>query len=94
MNLTDPMNSFSSFQQYYWYDLSYYMNNDLLEIQYKAANQYLAKGITSPRIEKILWSQFPIMLKGAYKVNVQYTLPNKPAINSFKQVILENPIGD
>ncbi|MFN8889958.1 MAG: hypothetical protein ACK5WF_21050, partial [Cyclobacteriaceae bacterium] len=30
MNLTDPMNSFSSFQQYYWYDLSYYMNNDLL----------------------------------------------------------------
>lgn len=94
MNQSDPQNSFTQVDQYYWYDLPYYMSYDFAEIQNKVANRYLSQTTTYPRMEKILWSQFPIMLKGAYKVNVQYTLPAKQSINSFKQIVLDNPIGD
>jgi hypothetical protein len=94
MNQADPQSSFSPVDQYYWYDLPYTMSYDFAEIQNKVANRYLSQTTTFPRMEKILWSQFPIMLKGIYKVNVQYSLPAKQGVNSFKQIILDNPIGD
>jgi hypothetical protein len=94
MNQADPTNSFALAEQYYWYDLPYYMSYDFAEIQNKVANRYLSQTTTYPRMEKILWSQFPIMLKGIYKVNIQYALPAKQGINSVKQIVLDNPIGD
>ncbi len=94
MNVADPGNSFAPTEQYYWYDLPYYMYYDFLEIQNKVANHYLTNTGVDSRIEKILWGQFPIMLKGVYKVNIQYTLPSRSNINSTKQIILDNPIGD
>lgn len=94
MKQADPSSSFAPAEQYYWYDLPYYMSYDFAEIQNKVANRYLSQTTKYPRMEKILWSQFPIMLKGTYKVNVQYTLPAKQSVNSFKQIVLDNPIGD
>ena len=94
INQADPSSSFAPAEQYYWYDLPYYMSYDFAEIQNKVANRYLSQTTTSPRTEKILWSQFPIMLKGAYKVNIRYTLPAKQGTNSVKQVVLDNPVGD
>jgi hypothetical protein len=94
MKQADPSGSFTPAEQYYWYDLPYYMSYDFAEIQNKVANRYLSQTTTSPRVEKILWSQFPIILKGAYKVNIRYTLPAKQGTNSVKQVVLDNPVGD
>jgi len=84
----------SSSSQYYVYDLLNYMYYDFQDIQQQVANRYLSETTTYPRKEKILWGQFPMILKGNYKMNVRYTLPNQQKVNSSKQVILYNPIGD
>ena len=94
LNQNDPQYQPMPSTQYYFYDLPNYMSYDFRDIQSQVANRYLSKTTTYPRMEKILWSQFPIMLKGDYKVNVRYTLPNQQNINSSKQLTLYNPIGD
>jgi len=94
LDQNDPKDPAITSSQYYLYDLSNYMYYDFQDIQQRVANRYLSKTTTYPRMEKILWNQFPIMLKGDFKVNVRYTLPGQQNINSSKQVILYNPIGD
>lgn len=79
--------------QYYFYDLPNYMYYDFRDIQQQVANRYLTKTTVYPRIEEILWGEFPMILKGDYKVSVRYTLPGQQSINSRKQVTLNNPIG-
>lgn len=94
MDLNDPQYRPVPASQYYFYDLLNYMYYDFLDIQQQVANRYLSQTTIYPRMEKILWSQFPMMLKGDYKVNVRYTLPNQTTPNSVKQVTLYNPIGE
>jgi hypothetical protein len=94
LNQDDPKYQPITSSQYYLYDLSNYMYYDFQDIQQQVANRYLSQTTIYPRMEKILWNQFPIMLKGDFKVNVRYTLPMQPNINSSKQVTLYNPIGD
>jgi hypothetical protein len=94
MNLNDPQYQSVSASQYYFYDLLNYMYYDFLDIQQQVANRYLSQTTIYPRMEKILWSQFPMMLKGDYKVNIRYTLPNQATPNSVKQITLYNPIGE
>lgn len=93
LDQNDPQYNPLPTSQYFFYDLPNYMNYDFQDIQSQVANRYLSSSIRSSRIEQILWSQFPIMLKGDYKVNVRYTIPGQQNINSAKQVILYNPIG-
>jgi hypothetical protein len=94
MNQSAPQNSFTSASYYYWYDLPNYMSYDFSEIQKRVASRYLSQISNDPRISKILWGHFPLMLKGSYKVNIRYTLPAKLNINSSKQVVLDNPDGN
>lgn len=78
--------------QYYLYDLPNYMFYDFQDIQQQVANRYLTKTTIYPRMERILWSQFPMILKGDYKLNVRYQFPGQQNINSLKQVTLYNPM--
>lgn len=93
---TNPYNPApAAADQYYFYDLPNYMSYDFNDIQAKAARRYLGNpGSSNPRIEKILWSQFPMMSKGQYKVNIQYRLPSKDGFNSVHQITLNNPVGE
>ncbi|MBS1506691.1 MAG: hypothetical protein JSS79_08600 [Bacteroidetes bacterium] len=93
LDQNDPQYQPVHTSQYYFYDVLNYMYYDFQDIQQRVANRYLSQSIINQRMEKILWSQFPIMRKGNYKVNVRYTLPNRPKENSTKQLILYNPIG-
>lgn len=93
LDQNDPQYQPRRATQYYFYDLLNYMYYDFQDIQQRVANRYLSQSIVSPRIEKILWSQFPIMTKGEYKIKVLYTLPNQSKENSSKQITLYNPIG-
>jgi hypothetical protein len=79
-------------QQYYFYDLPNYMALDFLDIQAKVAQRYLTYKEKNPRIESILWGQFPVISKGPYKVNVQYHMPGRDGVRSSQQVILNNPM--
>jgi hypothetical protein len=93
LDQNDPQYQPTAAIQYYFYDLLNYMYYDFQDIQQQVANRYLSQTTANARMEKILWSQFPIMRKGNYKINVQYTLPNQSKENSSKQVTLYNPIG-
>jgi hypothetical protein len=96
LNQSYQQESSSNTTQYYWYDLYYYMSYDFSEIQYKVANRYLSQStlVSRPRIQKILSSSFPLIMKGSYKFYVRYTLPAKSTNSSSKQIRLENLIGN
>ena len=94
INQQSPENFSLQAQPYFLYDAPYYMNADFTEIQYKAANRYLVNGGPSatPRIEKILWSQFPMITKGQYKITLKYYKPGSETLLSQRQVVMDNPI--
>jgi hypothetical protein len=81
-------------QSFFAYDLPYYYYYDFLEIQSKVVNHYLAQGIVTPRTELVIWSGFPVMLKGNYKVRVNLMMPGKVQPVNSKEIVFFNPIGE
>ncbi len=94
LNQTQPTMPSMATQSFMAYDLPYYYYYDFLEIQSKVVNHYLAQGIVTPRTERIIWSGFPLMLKGNYKVKLKILQPGKTDFLSSKELILYNPIGE
>jgi hypothetical protein len=94
LNQNDPTYHIIPTGQCYSYDLSNYMNYDFKDIQQQVANRYLRIQTIPNRMLKILGGEFPIMLKGDYKINLLYTLPNQSVPSTSKQVNLYNPFGE
>ena len=59
----------------YRYMLPYYMYYDFLEIQSKVINKYIRQSSFRPRIEKIIWGQFPVVIEGRYDLSISYRIP-------------------
>ncbi len=76
------------------YYLPYYMYNDYLDLHVKAADYVFRTGITSNnRINKLITSQFPVIKRGDYWVNIKYKLPGKNIYTSTYRHKIVNPIN-
>ncbi|ELR73219.1 hypothetical protein C900_05268 [Fulvivirga imtechensis AK7] len=70
------------------YNLPYYMAYDFFEIQNKVVQRYINDQTFSPRIEKIIWGQFPSIPSGTYDIYMKYRLPGKSDYKSTKKFVL------
>jgi len=73
----------------YRYNLAYYYANDFYEIQNKVVQRYINQSYYSDRVSNIIWSQYPVVQRGNYKVRLKYTLPGKTNANSTKIITLK-----
>ncbi|MDX1630055.1 MAG: hypothetical protein R3345_15205, partial [Fulvivirga sp.] len=68
----------------YRYDLTYYMAYDFYEIQNKVVQRYIDDEYFTPRVEKIIWGDYPVIQRGHYDIKIKYTLPGKNEANTVK----------
>ncbi|MEM9338580.1 MAG: hypothetical protein AAGA66_07605, partial [Bacteroidota bacterium] len=59
------------------YLLAPYMFLDFVDLQSQVASRYLSQPSIPPRVNKLIWGQFPIHNPGTYKIKASYFLPGK-----------------
>lgn len=64
------------------YFLAPYMYFDFLDLQAQAVNKYIQDTIIPERINRLIWSQFPLHNYGRYNIKAFYRLPGKGSPNS------------
>ena len=74
------------------YDLSNYYSKDMSEIQNKVANYYADSGKINQRLELLLTTPFPVILKGTYEITVKHVLPGRNIKTSEQKVNIVNPV--
>lgn len=74
------------------YDLPYVMYHDYQDLATQAAEYVWKHGSVPTRLRRLLTTPFPVILKGAYPVNIHYILPGKNTISSTYRHVIINPI--
>jgi hypothetical protein len=85
--------TFPSFVGRIDYKLALYMFNDYLDMASQAANFLVTRNSFSyPRLVKLITKPFPVIQKGDYWVNINYTLPGRNDVSSTYRHRIYNPI--
>ncbi len=74
------------------YNLSNYYQRDMSQIQNKVANYYADSGGVNTRLQLLLTTPFPVIIKGRYEVKVKYVLPGKNITSSEQVITIVNPV--
>jgi hypothetical protein len=73
------------------YYLAYHMFNDYMDLAGQAAN-YVVRNGSTPRLEQLITTTFPVIRKGDYWVNINYVLPGRNTVTSTYRHKIYNPI--
>ncbi len=82
----------SSLSADFIYNLSNYYQQDMSQLQNKVANYYVNTGNVSSRINLLLTTPFPVILKGKYEIMIKYIIPGKNITTSENKVIIINSV--
>lgn len=73
------------------YYLAYYMYHDYIDLASQAAN-YVASHGGNERLNTLINSPFPVIMRGDYWVNINYVLPGRKTVTSTYRHKIYNPI--